>query len=238
MGFENIPECSYASIIQRLFNDSIPAKITPIALKSILKFYSEKAIANGNTLPYELIVWKNLLNDVRTINYDLSEFINSKLDIITLNEKKVKVFASSKMLETWYYSYNDNEHIDAIIKEIETNHIMDLDKINDIVSNSINENFLKNPYYVKELQSKLLLQAYIAKLAKYKLTSACAYSLCFKNPFTKLLITSIVDKSLYYYFSTRALELEEENRFKKKVETNFTKEELEILMAQLEEKWS
>ena len=70
------------------------------------------------------------------------------------------------------------------------------------------------------------------------MTSACAYSLCFKNPYLKTFIHSSIDKSLYYAFSTKAYELEEKNRFKKNTKTNFSKEELELIMSQLEEKWS
>jgi hypothetical protein len=53
-----------------------------------------------------------------------------------------------------------------------------------------------------------------------------------------MFITSCIDKSLYYALSTKAYELEEQNVFKKVKPTNFSKEELELIMAQLEEKWS
>lgn len=238
MGFCSIELGDFVSIIKRLFNDSPPIKISPIALKSLYEYYLEKSIKNNMELPYELIVWKNILNNIRTINYDISEFINSKLEITKLTKDKVKKIASSKMFETWYYSHGTNEQIDDLIKNIEDNHIVDLEEINTLSSKLIDEKFLSDKEFKKELQSKLLLQSYVAHLAKLKMTSASAYSLCFKNPYTKMLIESSVDKSLYYYFSTKLFELEQDNIFNKNKPTNFSKEELELLMAQLEEKWN
>ena len=84
MGFCSIDIENFTSIIKRLFSDSPAIKITPVALKSIYNYYYEKSIKNNIELPYELIVWKNIFNDTRTINYDISEFINSKLEIFRL----------------------------------------------------------------------------------------------------------------------------------------------------------
>ena len=238
MGFGSITDENFNSIVKRLFCDSIPININAIALKSLYEYYREKSQKNNIDLPYELSVWEKILNGIRTINYDIAEFINSKLETINLTESKVKKLLSSKILETWYYSVGQNEYVDKIIEQIEKEHITDLDKINEIVSKSINDNFISNKEYMAELQSRLLLQAYVASLAKLKMTSACAYSLCFKNPYLKMFITSSIDKSLYYALSTKAYELEEKNVFKKSKPTNFTKDELELIMAQLEEKWS
>lgn len=238
MGFSSIDIENFTQVMKRLFSDSIAVKINPVALKSIYSHYIKKTYINNIELPYELIVWKNMLNDIRQINYDISEFINSKLDIINLTEEKVKKLAKSKFLETWYYSYGTNKHLDELIANIEDEHIVDINTISQLTQNIIKEKFLSDKEFKKELQSKLLIQSYVAHLAKLKITSACAYSLCFKKNYMKILIESSIDKSLYYYFSTKAYELEEKNIFKKEKPTNFTKEELESLMMQLEEKWN
>ena len=238
MGFCDLEIENFIAITKRLFSDSLPVNISPIALKSLYTYYCEKSKKNNIELPYEFTVWKNMLNDVRVINYDISEFINSKLELTKLTKAKVKKFVSSKILETWYYSIGQNEHIDKLIDEIEKKHIVDLDKINEMVSKLIDDKFLIDREFISEMQSKLLMQSYVASLAKLKMTSACAYSLCYKNPYTKMLIESSIDKSLYYAFSTKAYELDDDNVFKKNSKSKFKKEELELLMAQLEEKWS
>ena len=239
MGFYSIHLDNFNTIMKRLFSDSSAIKINPVALKSLFKHYHNKSKKNNIELPYELIVWKNILNDIREINFDISEFINSKLEIIKLTPSKIKKLVSSKMLETWYYIDGENIEIDNLIKNLEKKQITDLDEINILVSNLIDNEFINNKTYIKELHSKLLLQSYIAHLAKLKMTSACAYSLCFKKEYLKKLIESMIDKSLFCYFNTKYIEFEEkDNIFKKNKKTNYTKEELEILMAQLEEKWS
>lgn len=238
VGFSNMQLENFLSVIKRLFSDSAPIKITPVALKSLFEHYYKKSNENNIELPYELIVWKNLLNDIRIINYDLSEFINSKLDIISLTENKVKKFASSMIVETWFFEQGQNKNIDKIIEEIENKHIVDLDEINILTSKIIDKEIMNDNCFIKEFQSKLLIQAYVAKLAKYKVTSSYAYSLCFKSPYMKIFLNSIIDKSIYYYLNSRLNENKENNRFKKKAQTSFNKEEIEILLAQLEEKWS
>ena len=212
-------------------------KINPVALKSLYLHYLVKADKNDIELPYELIVWKNMLNDVRAINFDISEFINSKLEITKLTKLKVMKFISSKIIDTWFYLYGENEYIDKIIDKMEELHCVDLDNINEIVSKTIDDNFIENKKFMREIQSRLLIQSYVASLAKLKLTSACAYSLCFKNPYTKMFLTSLLDKSIYYICASKLSELDEENIFKKDVPTKYTKDELELIMAQLEEKW-
>lgn len=237
MGFSSIEKENFQSIIKRLFSDSIPININTVAFKSLYQHYLSKTKNNNFDLPYELIVWKNLLNDVRTINFDISEFINSKLNITELTKSKIKKFINSKVVETWFYSYGENEYIDKIIDRIENEHCLDLDKINEWTNASIQENFISNIEYIKELQSKLLLQAYISSLAKLEVTSSCAYSMCFKTQYLKILILSIIDKSIYHAFAFKLNQLDENNIFRKKPLTSFSEDELEILLAQFEEKW-
>ncbi|MBR5303692.1 MAG: hypothetical protein IKU37_02570 [Candidatus Gastranaerophilales bacterium] len=237
MGFNSIDTFNYQSIIKRLFSDSIPIDINPIALKSLFIHYTNKTKSNNLELPYELIVWKNLLNDVRSINFDVSEFINSKLEIIKLTQEKVKKFITSKVTETWFYSYGENCFVDEIIDKIELEHCTDLDTINEWVDASIEKNFLPDQNYMSQLKSRLLLQSYVASLANLKITSACAYSLCFKNPYIKMLISSFIDKSIYYTFMSKLQQLEKKNIFRKIPPTKLAKDEVQILMAQLEEKW-
>ncbi len=238
VGFSNMQFENFTSVIKRLFSDSAPIKITPVALKSLYSHYIEKSKKNDIELPYELIVWQKLLNDIRTINYDISEFINSKLDIIKLNEAKIKKFASSVLVDTWFFVQGQNKQVDKIIQKIEDEHIVELDKINELTSKIIEEELMNDEAFIKEFQSKLLMQSYIAKIAKYKVTSSYAYSLCFKSPYMKLFLNSIIDKSIYFYLNSKLNEKDNENRFKKKNKSNFNQEELELILAQLEEKWS
>ena len=237
MGFSKLKSNNFDLIIKRLFSDSIPVEINPIALKSILSYYYEKNLKNDFVVPYEFIVWKNLLNDIEKLNYDVSEFINSKLETVNLNEAKVRKFTVSKIVENWFYFLNQNKYIDKLIEIIEKDHINDFDKINEEVSKFLNQYFLNNNEFLIEFQSRLLIQAYVARLAGLKMTSSVAYSLCYKNPYSRILINSMIDKSLYFYFLQILNSNNQNDLFKKEIKTNFSQDELKNLISKFEEKW-
>lgn len=241
VGFGKITIESLKSIINRTFINTMPVEISPITYRALCDYYILKNKKTLTRPPYEYIVWEKMSFDIKKLNCDLSEFLNAKLDTLNLTEQKVRKFISSKMLETWYYYKGQDKRIDDILNEIEQNHICDLNMINKIVSDEIEKDFINNPEYIKELQTKLLLQAYAARQCRLKVSSACAYSLCFKNPYIKMLIESIIDKSIYYHLSNCLHEKQEtnkENMFKKTLNSKFSIEELEDLMNKLEAKWS
>lgn len=241
VGFGKINIDNFKTIIKRTFVDTLPVEIEPTVFRAFCEYYYQKNKITKNKPPYEFNVWKKMYFDIEKMDIDLSEFINSKLSTLNLNEQKVRKFISSKMLETWYYYKGQDKRIDKILDIIESKHIHNINEINKLVSDEIDENFINNHEYIRELQTKLLLQAYVAKLAKLKVSSACAYSMCFENPYTKMLIESIIDKSIYYHLSNCLYEKEnvnKENVFKKMLNSQFSKEELENIMQNLEAKWS
>lgn len=238
MGFSAITPQNVNSVMKRLFSDSMPVEIDPIAFKSLFEYYYKKSGRNEIELPYELIVWKKILNGVKEINYDISEFLNSKLETINLTESKVKKFACAKVCETWYYAAGQNQYIDELFETLENNHIVDFEKINQMVSDCIDKNFINNKEFIADLHSKLLIQSYVASLAKLKLTSACAYSLCFDKKYLKILLESILDKSIYCELDLKLSDFEDKNVFKKHKKTNYSKAELKNIISQFEEKWN
>ena len=241
VGFGSINETNLKSIIKRTFVNTMPVEISPIAFRAFCEYYYSKNKETETIVPYEFIVWKKMFLDIKQLNCDISEFLKAKLDTLNLNEKKARKLISSKMLETWYYYKGQNKIIDDLLVEIEEKHTTELDELNKIVSGVIKKHFINNEIFIKELQTKLFLQAYVARQANLKVSSACAYSMCFKNPYVGLLVESIIDKSIYYHLSNCLYEKEEtlkSNVFEKVLKTDFSKEELENLMMKLEEKWS
>ncbi len=240
MGFGNITQSNYETIIKRLFNDLKPAKISPMAFKALYEHYKNKNKRTNTPLPYELIVWKCLISDIDDINYDISQFLNYKLDTVNLEKDAVREFLTSRVVHTWYWTHGQNEAIDKIINIIEKKHIKDYKEINELVKTAIENDFINNQEFLTEIQDRLLLSAYIAHLAGLKMSSRIAYSLCFKNPYSKMLIEYLIDRSLYEYFA----DIYEENLkqsansvFKRGKKSKFVIEELDTLMASIEEKW-
>lgn len=239
MGFSKINEVNFHAILHRLFVDSMPVQITDMALKGLLNYFVQKNIETNTKVPYEFLIWKNLLADIKDINFDIIEFIRSKLDTVNLDEEKVKKLASSKMLATWYFSKNENEKIDKLIDKLESEHITDFSVIEEITSKYIDENFMDDLEFLNDIEQRLLILAYIAKLANLKMSSLCAYSLCFKNKYTKIIVSSIIDKSIYYYFlSQYVMKSNENNIFRRRNDSNYTPDELNSLINRFEQKWN
>ena len=242
MGFGAITPLNFKAVVKRLFYDSIPVEINPVMLKALGMYYYAKNKKTNTKLPFEFIVWKKLLNDVKDLNNDVSDVINSKLESINLTETQIKKIANSKMLENWLFEYGQNKHVDKIIKKLEKEHMTDINNINDIVKKSITSDFLTDKDFNLELTSRLLIQAYVAHLAKLTRSSSCAYSLCFETPHKNMFINIMIDKSLYCYFADKIADQEsqDKNVFDKqdKISSKYTKEELEDLMSKLEAKWN
>lgn len=241
MGFGNLSMQSYTTIKKRLFGDSVPIIINPMALKKIYSYYKTKNKKTNTMFPYELIVWENLMSDIKEINYDISNYLNSKLDSINLTEDKIDNFLSSKITESWYWTYGQNKEIDLLINQIESEHITDYKNIDNLVCKTIDEKLLNNNSFIDEIKDRLLISAYIAKLAKLKMSSCVAYSLCFKNPYFKKFITYMIDKSIYSYLA----DIYEENAtnneqyiFKREIKSSYSNKELDKLMSEIEAKWT
>ncbi len=236
MGFGGIKQDYFEIIIKRLFEDSIPVEIEPKVLKSILQFYVDKNEQTNTAVPYEFIVWQNLLNDCDTVGDDLSEYLNSKLGTINLNAAKVRKMANAKIYESWYYNREQNELIEKLIGDVETKHPLNIEEMNKITYQFITKELLNNVEFMNEFISRLLIQSYVAYLAGLKVTSSAAYSMCFKNPHLIMFLNAIIDKSVYAYFS-ELLSDEKDNKFKEKVKTKYSKDEIVPLMEALEKKW-
>lgn len=239
MGFSKINEENFNAILSRLFADSMPVEISPIALKGILGYFANKNRETKTQIPYEFVVWKNLMSDVKDINYDIEEFIRSKLDTVNLDAKKVCKLAASKMLATWYYAKNENKTVDELINEVEKRHFESFEALEEYCSDFIDKYFMTDEIFIEKLQQRLLILAYVARLANLKMSSLCSYSLCFKSKYLKIIVLSIIDKSLYYYFiSQLLLKSNENNIFRRKNDSKYTKDELNKLISGFEEKWN
>lgn len=239
IGFGSIDKVNCESIISRIFADTIPNEVPPEIFRALNEYYYSKNIKNNVKIPYEYIVWKKLLTDIAPLKIDVSEALNRDLKITPLTEKKVIKIIKAKVIESWYWNQGENKYIDALIKNIENNHLTKIEEIEKIISDVVEDGIMQDKELLLEMQSRLLIQSYAANLAGLNTTSSCLYSLCHKNPYVKLFFTSIVDKSLYCYFEDviNVLEGKEVNIFRKNFKTSFKIDELRNILLKFEEKW-
>ena len=239
LGFGNINYENYITIKSRLFDDSPYYSIPKTIAKTLFDYYLEKNKKTNSIIPYEYKIWSEVLYDIKPINYNIKDYLNNKLESINLSDNNFKKIINSKLTESWYFIPNQNEYFDDLINIIEKEHLIELDEIDIIIENKIKE-LLLNKQFIEELNNKLLLSAYIARLARLKLSSSILYSLSFKNPYIKIFISTILYRSLYQYFGTSLIMKQKtnKNRFKNIKTSNFNIEELDLLLAQIEEKWN
>ena len=88
-----------------------------------------------------------------------------------------------------------------------------------------------------DIQSRLLIQAFIAHLANFSATSSILYSLCSDFENLKYFLLRIVEKSLCAYFYSKIQKCQDENIFQKDTPSNFSKEQIETILSKIEEKW-
>lgn len=239
IGFNNLALEEYMKVLKRVFNGCLAVDINPIALKAIFNFYHNKNFRTNTLLPYETAVWKKYLNDIRDIGYELDEFLNSKLDIIPLNDSRVKRIINSKFFESWFYLYNENENIDKIIDFIENQEKFNISKIESFISQMLQKKFILNNDYIKEIYSNILIQAYVSHLSRYKAISSGAYSICFNVKYLSMFINSIIDRSICQYYLSEITEnsASDKNLFNKAKKTNLSKRNINKLIKHFEEKW-
>jgi len=240
MGFSDLMKDNFIVILQRLFCDSMPIEISPVALKGIINHYSKLNIESKTLIPYEFIIWKNLMNDVNDINYDIKEFMASKLDTVNLADGRVKKLLISKLLSGWYFERNENETFDKLFSEIEKRKFASFLELDSFLEDFIEKNLLSDELLKDNLKHRLLVTAYVSKLAKLKMSSLTAYSLYFdESKYFKLLISSITDKSVYYYFVEQLEKLDSSGTiFRRKNDIKYSQDEINSFIEGFENKWN
>ncbi len=247
IGFSNLSLEEYLKILKRIFKNSLCSDINPVALKAIFEFYYNKNFKTNTLLPYELAVWKKYFNDIRILEYDLSEFLNSKLDLVHLTGSKVKKIINSKFYENWFYLYNENENFDKIIDFIEKTasekNEFNIEKIEKKLQEILENDFVQNEEYIKTINSEILIQSYVSSLAKFCAMANASFSLCFNKKYLKDFVNSILDRSIFQYYLKKQeqFDLKDENEnknlFEKIRKTNLSKNNIKKLLEFYGEKW-
>ena len=178
------------------------------------------------------------LADIRTINYDLSEFLNSKLEFVNLSDSKVKKIINSKFFENWFYIYSENKNIDEIINFIEKQEKFNLDEIENHIQKILNDKFMSDNEYIKKIHSDILIQSYVINLSRFKAVANAAYSICFNRKYLSDFVNSIIDKSiLQHYINEKENKTSSGNMFKKGEKTTLSAKNINKIINHFGEKW-
>ncbi len=238
--FLNISKNELIKLTKRVFNDYPQISIEPKPFRALFDFYYEKTLKNNFLMPYEAIVCKKLSDDIEKLKLDISEYINLELEKIPVNHNVIFKILKSEIMQSWFFEKNENPDVDKIVKKIEDEKICELEKIEKIIDECLKDKMNNdiNCELAKTFSSKLLIQSYIASLAGYKMSANCLYSICFELKNLEYFISLVFNRSIYYQFILKLDGKNQNNIFKKEAETNFTKDEIMMLLAQFEEKWT
>ncbi len=237
IGFYKIPKRNFDEILGRLFIDSPPIEIEAGVLASLLDFYKEKNSKTNSLLPFEYNVWANLISDIKRCDVDISEYLNSKLTCVEIKEKKLYDLFNSKIVDTWFYVKNQDPKIEEIFSIPNKQNIKDFAKIEDRIIDFINDKIIKDDEFINAFKSKLLLQAYISKLAKFTSISNYLFSICYKTEYIKMFLNYIFQKSICNYLLNNLKNKQQTNIFKKSENFDFTEKETVAISEAFKKRW-
>lgn len=104
-GFNELTENEYNNILQRFVNSQHLIKVHDDVIKTMLDYALNYSLANNFKIPYEILCWKTLLEDVQNefpLQEKLAETINSKYSKFEFNQDSLDYF------ETWFFDENDS----------------------------------------------------------------------------------------------------------------------------------
>lgn len=237
IGFYKIPKKNFQSILIRLFADSPPIEINPSILGSILYFYSQKNTKTNTEIPYEYTIWVNLINDIKIYTENLSEYLNSKLNNIEIKESKLNALFNSKVTKSWFYTKNQNTKINEVFSLLNEKNIKSQTEFEKDILDFIDNKLLNNNEFLDVFKSKLLIQAYVSKLAKLDKISDSLYSICYNNDFIRLFLNFMMQKSVCYYLNEYISPNNKNNIFNKQKKLDFTEKEIKNFISTTEKRW-
>ncbi len=236
VGFYNIDHDYFVKIFKRLFTDSIPVLVDCYTANAVFKYFESKNIENNELPPYEFQVWKEFTGDLKLKNINIIEFFKSHLSTMLLDETKFKKMIKSKLIENWYFVKKQNKTVDKIIESILKLEIPKIKDIENIIEKNLDIIF-KDKLFIDEIKFRLTIQAYVAFIAKFTISSSALYSVCLDEKYFREFVAFLIYKSVYVYFINSINSDEDDNIFRKDEKNNFTKNQINKIIKDIENKF-
>lgn len=174
-GVENVEHALYQKYFDKIFFKNEHVEIDFNIVASMFEYFADFCQKKSFKIPYEFLVWRQLVYDISPVNMPFEEFLNSNFRKIEINLFEKRKLLQSDFLSTWFFKYGENAHFSALINEI-SNCNSEFD-----IKNSINSYF-KQIFDDIPLDLMLLFEAYILKRAS--------------NPMYNVLFTVLSDNEI------------------------------------------
>lgn len=234
-GFNEISVNEYNNIIQRFADSQHLIKVHADVVKTMILNAISYSLENNIKIPYEILCWKNLLSDIKTvfpIQEKMAETVNPKYARFEFSETALEHF------ETWFFDENDDffkKTIDFLIPTL---------KIEDTITNfyeSLRQNYKQFEINKKILYRLQVLSTFMSLCGNKALLSTIS---ALNNPESYMFLEEFMLKHSIYEYFLRESENINSNRitniFTKKLDTKTKKfSDLQISQAinYIEENW-
>ena len=243
-GFNQITKEEFEKIVARFYGDEDSVYINQTVLKSLLNQAENIVHRNGEIVSYEYICWRTITSDIPIEPVPMDFIMEDKFKKEELSKNDFDKICLSDIAQKWFldtdFSDEFTEFISKINKEYRAgNYNIDLDKI---IEENIDKIIPKKD--TKRWQKRILTSAYLKYLANEKAEAQRLYSLYFDEKSMHDMYINIVRKSIYEYFVGLKFRIKEESetasifaRNRAEIRREFTLEELEKIITEIENKW-
>ena len=243
-GFNQITKQEFERIVDRFYGNEESVYINQTVLKSLLNKAENIVHRNGEIVSYEYICWRSITSDVPVEPVPMEFIMEDKFNKEPLSQKDFDKICLSDVAQKWFldtdFSDEFAEFISKINKEYRTgNYSQDLDAV---IEKNLEEIIPKKD--TKKWQKRILTSAYLKYLANEKAEAQRLYSLYFDEDSLHKMFVNIVRKSIYEYYMGLKFRLKEEAettsifaRNRGEIRREFSLEELEKIIAEIENKW-
>ena len=243
-GFNQITKEEFEKIVERFYGNDDSVYINQTVLKSLLQNAENIIHRNGEIVSYEYICWRTITSDIPVEPVPMEFILEDKFKKEPLSDSDFDKICLSDIAQKWFLDTDFSEEFSDFMSDINKKYKsgdfnLDLDKeIEDNLDNIIPKKD------VKRWTKRILTSAYLKYLANEKQEAQRLYSLYFDENAMHKMFTNIVRKSIYEYYTGlkfRAIDVENTtNIFARNKEISkgeFSKEDLEKIITEIENKW-
>ncbi|MBR2526464.1 hypothetical protein IKE67_08380 [bacterium] len=243
-GFNQITKDEFEKIVSRFYGDEDSVYINQTVLKALLNQAENIVHRNGEIVSYEYVCWRTITSDIPIEPVPMEFIMEDKFKKEELSKNDFDKICLSDVAQKWFldtdFSDEFSEFIINLNKEYHKgDYSIDLDKM---IEDNIDEIIPKKD--TKKWQKRILTSAYLKYLANEKNEAQRLYSLYFDEKAMHQMFINIVRKSIYEYYVGLKFRIKEESqtssiftRNRGEIRREFSLEELEKIIAEIENRW-
>lgn len=243
-GFNQITKDEFEKIVARFYGDEDSVYINQTVLKSLLNKAENIVHKNGEIVSYEYICWRTITSDIPIEPVPMDFIMEDKFKKEELSKKDFDKICLSDIAQKWFIDTDFSDEFAEFITKI--NKEFKAGKYDFNIDEQIEENLetIIPKKDEKKWKKRILTSAYLKYLANEKTEAQRLYSLYFDENALHEMYLNIVRKSIYEYYVGLKFRLKEEAettsifaRNRAEIRREFSIEELEKIITEIENKW-